>query len=560
MHLCFPLTLNAWLSVALFAFHARAYNSHHCSTIASSLSISNATIISVSYRSLGSAISLPGTVESCGGPDLHANITANLCRFVIDATTSASSSVHIEAWLPDDWNGRFMATGNGGEGGCVDYATMQNGAQLRFATFGMNAGHNGSVGFDFFLHKPEALIDFGYRSMHTEAVVGKELVKLYYGRLPEYSYYVGCSTGGRQGFSTAIHYPDDFNGLLLGSPGIDWLRIVSSKGILARRVGWPYINSTRYVTDAQFQAIAAKQIEFLDPLDGVIDGIIDQPTEHRFNPEIFSCGTGVLNESFCLNPEQVESVRAAYEPIADESGQIIYPAFELGSNTGVFSANQVNGTAQLTYTILQDYWRGAVYNKSTWSDLNFTITDAEFALKINPGRVNTGETDMTEFRNRGGKIIAYHGRNDETVTSQLSEWYFSRVRRTMDLSLDDIHDFYRLFFIPGMQHCSGGKGAWNIGQTYPLNLHALDSSHNGLSALMGWVEHGKSPDELIGTKYMSDDVTASVQAQRSKSFFLDLSVTTDTAHRALRLPQEEQMEHERSHHSSIQLGVRTVMM
>ncbi|KAF2101981.1 tannase and feruloyl esterase [Rhizodiscina lignyota] len=466
------------------------------------------------HHSVGSVISLPGTVESCGGPDLNATITADLCRFVVDTATSASSSVHIEAWLPDNWNGRFMATGNGGEGGCVDYATMQNGAQLRFATFGMNAGHNGSVGFDFFLDKPEVLIDFGYRSMHTEAVVGKELVKQYYGKPPEYNYYVGCSTGGRQGFSTAVNYPDDFNGLLLGSPGIDWLHIVSSKGLLARRIGWPYINSTRYVTDAQFQAIAAKQIELFDPLDGVTDGIIDQPTELRFDPQILSCGTGVLNDSFCLNAEQVESVRAAYEPIADESGNIVYPSFELGSNTGVFSANQVNGTPQLTYTILQDYWRGAIYNDSTWSDLDFTIADADFALKINPGRVNTGETDMTGFKEHGGKIIAYHGRNDETVTSQLSEWYFSRIRSTMDLSLDEIHDFYRLFFIPGMHHCSGGLGAWNIGQTYPLNPYTLDEAHNALSALMEWVEHGRAPHELIGTKYANDDVTASIQAQR----------------------------------------------
>jgi hypothetical protein len=435
----------------------------------------------------------------------------------METNTSNSSSVQIEAWLPDSWNGRFLASGNGGIGGCIDYVVLQNGASLGFATFGMNAGHNGSVGFDFFLNQPEVLIDFGYRSMHVEAEVGKELTTQYYGKAPDFNYYQGCSTGGRQGFSSALNYPDDFDGLVLGSPGIDWLRIVASKGLLAHRVGWPYINSSGYVSDAQFQAIAARQIQLLDPLDGVKDGIIDQPTHLRFDPQILSCGTGVLNDSVCLkNAAQVEAVRGAYEPIADEKGNIVYPSFELGSDTSVFSDNIVDGQPQLTYTILQDFWRGAVYNDSTWSDLNFTVKDADFAVGINPGRVNTDEMDMTAFKARGGKIIAYHGRNDETVTSALSEWYFNGIRESMDLSVDEIHSFYRLFFIPGMHHCSGGLGAWDVGQTYPLDPNILDSQHNALFALMEWVEHSNAPSELIGTKYEDDNVQLPILAQRSK--------------------------------------------
>lgn len=217
----------------------------------------------------------------------------------------------------------------------------------------MNAGHDGQVGFDFFLNHPEVLVDFGTRSLHIEAVVGKELIRQYYNDTARYNYYQGCSTGGRQGFGAVHYYPDDFDGLLLGSPGIDWLRIVSSKGLLARRVGWPDINSSAYVSNAQFHAIAAKHIEILDPLDGVTDGIIDEPTKQRVDRQIVACGTGVLNDSLCLKAKQVKSVRGAYEPIADEHGNTIYPSFELGSDPSIFSSNQVNGTPQLTYTILQ---------------------------------------------------------------------------------------------------------------------------------------------------------------------------------------------------------------
>lgn len=263
--------------------------------------------------------------------------------------------MRIEAWLPDAeaWNGRLLATGTGGEGGCIDYATVQNGAQLGFASFGTNAGHDGSEGYEFFLGKPEVINDFGYRAVHVEAQVGKEVVEQYYGRKPEKSYYQGCSTGGRQGLQSAQLYPGDFDGIIAGAPGINWLRIVASKGILARRIGWPYIHSAAYVRPEQWAAIVEKQVEDFDPLDGVVDGIIDDPTLYSFDPEILACGTGLLNDSLCLSAAQVQSVRAAYLPIADSTGQIVYPAFGLGADTSVFSDNQVDGKPELAYTILQ---------------------------------------------------------------------------------------------------------------------------------------------------------------------------------------------------------------
>ncbi|KAI2463108.1 tannase and feruloyl esterase [Annulohypoxylon bovei var. microspora] len=490
-----------------------------CASLIASVSIPNATIIAHNYLPNGTSIALPGTVESCGGPDLTANATADLCRLVLLVSTTSTSEVQLEAWLPDpqSWNGRFLATGNGGIGGCIDYATMQNGAGLGFASFGTNAGHNGSVGYEFFLNQPEVMNDFGHRAIHVEAEIGKELVRQYYGKTATKNYYAGCSTGGRQGFQNAYLYSEDFDGLLLGSPGINWLHIVASKGILARRIGWPLLNLSEYVRPEQWPAIVEAQIRQLDPLDGVVDGIIDQPTQQRFDPMGLVCGTGVLNSSMCLSPQQVESVRRAYEPIANSLGQIVYPAFELGSNTGVFSDNQENGTAQLSYTILQDFWRGAIYNDSNWTPNNFSESDMEFALNINPGLVNADDTDLSSFHRRGGKIISYHGRNDETVTSALSEQFFGGVQSALNLTLGEIHDFYRLFFLPGMHHCSGGLGAWSIGnaQKYPYDKRLLDSRHNALIALVEWVENGTAPKTLVGTKYENDSVGSTITAQRT---------------------------------------------
>ncbi|CCT75812.1 related to feruloyl esterase B precursor [Fusarium fujikuroi IMI 58289] len=486
----------------------------HSKCTAGTLLIPNGTISSVQHHVAGDVIPLPNTVASCGGPNFKANITADLCRIVISVSTSDSSSVRIEAWLPDDWNKRLLATGTGGIGGCIDFPTVQNGAQLGFASFGTNTGHDGEQGFDFFLNQPEVINDFGHRGIHVEAVVAKQIVQQYYGKKASKSYYQGCSTGGRQGLQNAQLYPDDFDGILAGAPGIDWLHIVASKGILARRIGWPDLTSDAYVRPEQWKAIVAKQIELLDPLDGVEDGIIDNPAAHAIDPVIMACGTGLFNSSICLKPQQVASVRAAYEPLADSEGNIVYPGFALGADTSVFSANQVNGTADLNYKVLQDFWRGAVYNDSTWTPHNFTVKDMDFAIKLNPGGVNAAEGELQKFYAKGGKIISYHGQADQTITPKLPAEYYAKVQANINATLENMHSFYRLFFVPGMYHCSGGPGAFDIGQVYPLKKDRLTAEENVLLALTKWVEEDQEPETIIGARFGSSGTPDKAKVQR----------------------------------------------
>ncbi|KAH7147565.1 Tannase/feruloyl esterase [Fusarium sp. MPI-SDFR-AT-0072] len=486
----------------------------HSKCSVKSLLIPNGTIASAQHHSVGDVIPLPNTVASCGGPSFKANITADLCRVVVNVSTSDSSSVRIEAWLPDSWNKRLLATGTGGIGGCIDFPTVQNGAQLGFASFGTNTGHDGEQGFDFFLNQPEVINDFGHRGIHVEAKVAKQIAEQYYGRKALKSYYQGCSTGGRQGLQNAQLYPDDFDGILAGAPGIDWLHIVTSKGILARRIGWPDLTSDVYVRPEQWKAIVAKQIELLDPLDGVEDGIIDNPAAHALDPAIMACGTGLLNSSLCLKPQQVASVRAAYEPLADSEGNIVYPGFALGADTSVFSANRVNGTAELNYKVLQDFWRGAVYNDSTWTPHNFTVKDMDFAVKLNPGGVNAAEGDLQKFHAKGGKIISYHGQADQTITPKLPAEYYAKVQANLNATLDDMHSFYQLFFVPGMYHCSGGPGAFDIGQVYPLKKDRLTAKENVLLALTKWVEEDQEPETIVGAKFDSNGASVKAIGER----------------------------------------------
>lgn len=141
----------------------------------------------------------------------------------------------------------------------------------------------------------------------------------------------------------------------------------------------------------------------------------------------------------------------------------------------------------------------------------------EFATKVNPGGVNAAEADLGEFHAKGGKILSYHGRSDQTVTSKLTMEYYSRVQEALDITVDDMHSFYRLFFIPGMEHCSGGKGAFSLGQSYPIDEAKLNPRENLLLALVDCVENYNAPPFVVGSKYANDDVAQPVIAQRSKS-------------------------------------------
>jgi feruloyl esterase len=507
-----------------------------CQHLATTLAtIPEVSVLNTTHVVNGLSIDLPGLVPSCTVPAYGtAKATTNLCRALVNVATSESSTVRIEAWLPDEWNGRFLATGNGGTGGCIDYNNLQHGASLGFATFGTNGGHDGQSGYDFFLNKPENINDFGYRAIHVEAEIGKQVIGQYYGRNASYNYYSGCSTGGRQGFEEAILYPEDFNGILMGSMAVDWLHIVASKGILSHRLGWPNLGASGYVSAAQWAAIVEAQVALLDPLDGVTDGIIDNPTLHNFDPSILACGTNVLNASACLSAAQVNTVREIYQPLANGSGHIVYPSFDLGAPTSVFSANTkvVNGTTvpQLSYGLVDDFWRGAVYNDTSFSVLHFTTKDMDYAVDLNPGGINIAggySHDVSAYHARGGKLLAYHGRSDNTVTSEIASRTFQRTAEALNLTLDEMHDFFRLFYVPGMGHCAGGIGQWSIGQPCvdrPTGAQFNDTQHNILLALVDWVENDQAPGNLIGTKFVDDNLEfGAVQSQRTHCVYPNAS-------------------------------------
>ncbi|KAG6855516.1 hypothetical protein H0H87_001784, partial [Tephrocybe sp. NHM501043] len=211
----------------------------------------------------------------------------------------------------------------------IDYANLDYGASLHFATVGSNNGHDGPDGRAFF-NDPEVINDFAYRAIHVETVIGKHIVDAYYGTPHQRSYFFGCSSGGRQGTQAALKYPEDFDGIVAGAPATDWNHLTGWETMMARYVGAPNAStSPSFIAPSLWNAIAAEILEQCDALDGVKDGIITEPDDCHFRPDSIRCrGNTVEN---CLTVPQLEALRKIYRPIKDAEGHLLYPRYDPGA-------------------------------------------------------------------------------------------------------------------------------------------------------------------------------------------------------------------------------------
>lgn len=469
------------------------------------------TVVTVEHVAANSFVN-----TSTGGPagiltgtpcQATAQVAADLCRVVLSVRTSNSSGLRMEAWLPDEFFGRLLGTGNGGLNGCIEYTDMAVGSAQHFATVGTNNGHDGDTGVFFFGH-PEVIRDFAFRSIEREAVLGKQIVSLYYGAdsLGK-SYYSGCSTGGRQGFKMVQSFPDLFDGVIAGSPALDWNHLLGTGGVFGTILGTAG-GHQGLLSNADLNLVTADVLAQCDALDGVTDGIIDDPDTCDYRPENLLCPLGAVNTTSCLSPEKVVVVRQIFTPLFGTTGELLLPRFDPGA-TGL--VHPLFGPGEFPYTL--DWFRFVIFNDTAFTGVNFTVADVEFAQRLDPSGISTMNADIQPFLDRGGKILTYHGTQDFLIPSGNSRRYYNDVATT--LQMPTLDSFYRLFTIPGMGHCSTGPGAWQFGQSgTDIRGLANDTSSNILLALVDWVENGRAPDGIVGTKFMNDLVTEGIDSQR----------------------------------------------
>ncbi|KAJ7090541.1 tannase and feruloyl esterase [Mycena epipterygia] len=463
-----------------------------CLALQDRLHLENTTILNITHVAAPTNVATPGLCQS------SAPVTsAPLCRVQFVINTTSTSAVHAEAWLPDTFFGRFLGLGNGGVGGCIDYIGLDYGAGLHFAAVGSDNGHDGNSGMAFLDH-PEVINDFAFRAVHVEAVIGKQILETYYSTPPSKSYYLGCSTGGRQGTQAALKFPDDFDGILGGSPATDWNHLMGWSGLLSHFVGARSATSgvdtsPKFLTPAAWAIVSAEILRQCDGLDGVMDGIITEPDECVFRPETIQCTANQTTN--CLTATQVQTVTNVFTPIFGMQGQLLYPRYTPGAEADPIQAALLGGEF---FSFTADWERFAVLNVTTHDFTNFSLADIALFDEINAGGIATFDGDMSAFRNRGGKFLTYHGRRDPLISSTNSKRVYDLISTTM--SLPSLDDFYRLFLIPGMGHCSGGLGPTAFGQgTFAGSNIINDTSHNILLALVDWVEHGVAPPTIIGS-------------------------------------------------------------
>jgi feruloyl esterase len=398
------------------------------------------------------------------------------CRVAATLAPSKDSDIKIEVWMPaSGWNGKFQAVGNGGWSGNISYGALAGAVTRGYASASTDTGHSGGSA-EFALGHPEKLIDFAYRSEHEMTIKAKALIAAFYGSGPKLSYWNGCSSGGKQGLKEAQKYPEDFNGIIAGAPANNWVALLSSD--MMSSVAMLKDPASR-IPPAKLAVLHKAAVEACDSLDGVKDGLIDDPTKCHFDPASLLCHGPETGS--CLSSAQVEAAKTVYGPFTNpRTHKEIYPGLEPGSEPfwGAF-------TGPAPFPIATDYFRFIVHQKPDWDFRTFDADrDVALAEKLDQSNVlKAVDPDLKKFISHGGKLILYHGWSDQLIAPLNSVNYFNAVVAKLG-GAAKTGESVRLFMAPGMTHCSGGDGPSAFDMVTPMEQ---------------WVEEGKAPERVVAS-------------------------------------------------------------
>jgi feruloyl esterase len=410
-------------------------------------------------------------------------------------------AVRFELWLPDGWNGKLEALGNGGFAGLINTAGMTLALARGYATVSTDTGHVGSpLDASWALGHPELVVDFGHRGVHVTTAAAKAIVEAFYGVPPSHSYFVGCSTGGKQGLTEAQRYPEDYDGIVAGDPANFFTHLTIGGNWVSQAL---HEDPASVIPVEKLPAIANAVLARCDARDGVADGLLTDPRRCHFNPTKLRCRGA--ETAACLTRAQVRGLKKVYAGAHTSGHKRIFPGYVPGGELNAATEPGPDGTPDLggwatwiagtTFPIqhlIQDsFFKYMVFEDPgfDWRTFDFDrdvqTTDAKMASIL-----DATDPDLEPFRARGGKLLVYHGWSDPAITPLNSIDYRDQVvdtmRRVHGLSASETDDFFRLFMVPGMHHCAGGPGP---------------TSFNVVGALEAWVEHGVAPDSMLASHH-----------------------------------------------------------
>ncbi|KAL8818347.1 MAG: hypothetical protein Q9223_002998 [Gallowayella weberi] len=392
----------------------------------------------------------------------------------------------------------------------IKYDELAYGTQHGFASVGSNNGHNGTTALT--MHQnPDVVIDFAWRALHVATIASKKLIKKFYQHSHKKAYFLGCSLGGRQGINAANIFPGDFDGIIAGSAALDFNNLQSWRVRFFTITGSN--TSSHFIPKSTWKGLIHDEVlKQCDGLDGVVDGIIEDPNRCHFQPEALLCHQNGGISTDCLTEQQVTIVRKIFSPFYREDGTLIYPAMQPGSE--IKAAELLYAGVPFSYS--DEWFKYVIYTPSSWNASLFTSHNATVADALNPSNIRTWPSTLSSFKDRGGKLILYHGGQDDKISSFNTERFYDRLIRGMHSSPAEMDDFLRFFRIPGMGHCNSGPGAWVFGQSGGASAAGVpfNAERNVLAAMVRWVEEGEAVDGILGTKFVDDDVEKGVDHRR----------------------------------------------
>jgi feruloyl esterase len=476
-----------WIVIyaALLACAASAFAADTRCAAMSGLVLPQVTILSTEQRNAGD-FEPPSEGRSTSQKPNAENVPA-FCRVIGMATPTPDSRIRFEVWLPDSavWNGKLEGVGNHAFLGSISYDAMAEGLRRGYATAGTDTGHI-SDDLKFAAGHPEKIVDWAYRSVHLTTELAKLIVRDYEGRLPVHSYFDGCDSGGQEALTEALRYPGDYDGVIAGNPPADRLHEVI--GYLGVWEATHDSDDKPLLSLTSLRLLTKSALLACDKLDGVEDGVIENPAACHFDPGTLLC-KDAPGES-CLTSAQVAAARKVYAGVHNpRTGQLIFPGWPFGSEAfsdapGQGWGSMVNGREPRRVDLLKSF----VFDNPDWDwhtfDFDGDVTYADDKV----GYISAASNDLSAFSKTGGKLLMYTGWADPILpATDVTESFDAKVKTAG--GPQHAAEFMRLYMVPGMGHCGGGPGTTTF-DMFPV--------------LEQWVEQGNAPQRIIASRKLTD--------------------------------------------------------
>jgi feruloyl esterase len=404
--------------------------------------------------------------------------------------------INFELLLPGEWNGRFIMGGGGGFVGAIANAarsTVHDG----YATSGTDTGHKGNgIKADWAFDNMERQLNFGHLAIHRTALVSKAIIARYYGSDPVYSYFMGCSRGGGQAMMEAQRYPEDFDGIIAGAPAFGWPAFAAEFIQNAQAIYPDPENLAPVITRENLSMLQAAVLDQCDQLDGIKDGILNDPTICDFDLSTLpTCPDDVMAED-CFTAQQLSAIKTVYDGVTIDQRKV-YPGFPPGGEnetgswfpwiTGPYQRNMELGFPSLQFGFGTETFKYLIFQDPDWDYSSYDFKDFFEETRYASAYLDATSPDYSGFKKRNGKMIIFHGWNDPALSAYATIEHYEAIRQADP----DVQDHIRLFLLPGVLHCGGGPGP---------------DKTDWIGWLRDWVERGRTPDRVVLSKVKEGEV------------------------------------------------------